>query len=167
MNGQLLLSGWGLTHGSFSWNVIHNLCHLCQRTGDSRISATGNPHLHKSNLYLLWEGTRSEHGGQFVYRGLLKILSVGKDRAPILWCDCAKDAPTLFQHLVTRMFSVLYTRLREKNKKNKGKLWSFLGPFHWLPGARWHPPDLRIRKQCEGLRAFPKPSKSETRYGCY
>ncbi len=41
----------------------------------------------------------------------------------ILCYDCAKDVHTLFQHLVTQMFSVLYTRWREK--ENEGNF----GPF--------------------------------------
>lgn len=75
---------------------------------------------------------------------ITKILSAGKDQAAILSCDCAKDVHKLFQHLVTQMFSVLYTRWREKeNEGNFGPLRS----FYSLCGVKKHPPDLRIKKQ--------------------
>lgn len=95
------------------------------------------------------------------------VCGQGPSSSPLMWlCQgCTHVIPAL-SHTNVLCFVHKTERKGSKNKKREKTLVLFRS-FHWLPGARWHPPDLRIRKQCEGLRAFPKPSKSETRYGSY
>lgn len=90
------------------------------------------------------------------------VCRQGPSTHPLLWVCLGRTH--IFQCLVTQMACVLYTRQREEASEGN---FSPFRSFYSLPGVIWQPPDLRIRKQRAGLRAFPKLSKSERRYGSY